>query len=258
MTVSRTPERTRDVAAYALRLGDDALVLSQRLCAWVTNAPTIEEDLALSNIALDLLGHARTLLAYSGELDGTGRSDDDLAYGRTERQFRNALLVELDNGDFAVTIARQLVYAQYGLLLCTALAGAGDAGLAGFGARAAKEVEYHWMHAAQWTVRLGRGTAESHRRMQAGLERVWPYAGELFEADELTERLDADGTAVAPARLRAGWEREVAGVLADAGLTVPAPSWHATGGRAGLHTEAFGPLLAEFQSVRRQYPGGNW
>ncbi|WKK25358.1 1,2-phenylacetyl-CoA epoxidase subunit PaaC [Streptomyces olivoreticuli] len=258
MTVSRTPERTRDVAAYALRLGDDALVLSQRLCAWVTKAPTIEEDLALSNIALDLLGHARTLLSYSGELDGTGRSDDDLAYGRTERQFRNALLVELDNGDFAVTIARQLVYAQYGLLLCTALAGAGDAGLAGFGARAAKELEYHRMHAVQWTVRLGRGTAESHRRMQAGLERVWPYAGELFEADELVERLDADGIAVAPARLRADWEREVAGVLADAGLTVPAPSWHATGGRAGLHTEAFGPLLAEFQSVRRQYPGGNW
>ncbi|MEU3756754.1 1,2-phenylacetyl-CoA epoxidase subunit PaaC [Streptomyces olivoreticuli] len=258
MTVSRTQERTRDVAAYALRLGDDALVLSQRLCAWVTKAPTIEEDLALSNIALDLLGHARTLLAYSGELDGTGRGEDDLAYGRTERQFRNALLVELDNGDFAVTIARQLVYAQYGLLLCTALAGAGDAGLAGFGARAAKEVEYHRMHAAQWTVRLGRGTAESHRRMQAGLERVWPYAGELFEADELVERLDADGTAVAPARLRADWEREVAGVLADAGLSVPAPSWHATGGRSGLHTEAFGPLLAELQSVRRQYPGGNW
>ncbi|MGW1077683.1 1,2-phenylacetyl-CoA epoxidase subunit PaaC [Streptomyces sp. NPDC002537] len=266
MTVSRTEERQERqekgagdaVAAYALRLGDDALVLSQRLCAWVTKAPTIEEDLALSNIALDLLGHARTLLSYSGELDGTGRSDDALAYDRTERQFRNALLVELDNGDFAVTIARQLVYAQYSLLLYAALAGSADATLAGFGTRAVKEVEYHRMHAAQWTVRLGRGTAESRRRMQAGLDRVWPYAAELFEDDELVERLAADGVAAAPAELRAAWEREVAAVLADAGLTVPRPSWRATGGRAGLHTEAFGPLLAEFQSVYRQYPGGTW
>lgn len=258
MTISGTGPLRRDLAEYTLRLGDDALILSQRLCAWVTNAPSIEEDLAIANIALDLLGHARTLLSYSGQLDETGRSDDDLAYRRSEREFRNALLVELPNGDFAVTIARQLMYAHYSRLLYTELEKSADVVLAGFGARAAKEVEYHQIHAAQWTVRLGRGTAESRRRMQAGLEHVWPCAAELFEADDRVERLDADGIAVAPARLRVPWEREVAAVLADAELNVPAPSWQATGGRSGLHTEVFGLLLAEFQSVYRQYPGGTW
>ncbi|WP_338895266.1 1,2-phenylacetyl-CoA epoxidase subunit PaaC [Streptomyces sp. TG1A-60] len=250
--------RNHDVADYALRLGDDALILCQRLCAWVTNAPTIEEDLALSNIALDLLGHARVLLGFSGRSDGTNRSDDDFAYRRTEREFRSALLLELPGGDFAVTIARQLAYTHYTSLLYAELAASADEGLASFASRAAKEAEYHCLHASQWTVRLGLGTEESRRRMQAGLEHVWPYAAELFEADDLTTRLDTDGTAVAPARLRAAWEREVTGILTEAGLTVPAPSWQATGGRSGLHTEAFAPLLAEFQSVFRQYPGGVW
>ncbi|WSQ13111.1 phenylacetate-CoA oxygenase subunit PaaC [Streptomyces sp. NBC_01231] len=250
--------RNHDIAEYALRLGDDALILCQRLCAWVTNAPTIEEDLALSNIALDLLGHARVLLGLSGRSDGTNRSDDDFAYRRTEREFHSALLLELSNGDFAATIARQLAYTHYTGLLYAELAASADEGLASFASRAAKEAEYHCLHASQWTVRLGLGTEESHRRMQAGLEHVWPYAAELFEDDDLTTRLDADGTAVAPARLRAAWEREVTEVLTEAGLTVPAPSWQATGGRSGLHTEAFAPLLAEFQSVFRQYPGGRW
>ncbi|NEA98902.1 1,2-phenylacetyl-CoA epoxidase subunit PaaC [Streptomyces sp. SID13726] len=252
------PLRNDDVAAYALRLGDDALILCQRLCAWVTNAPTIEEDLALSNIALDLLGHARTLLDLSGRADGTGRRDDDFAYGRTERAFRNALLTELPNGDFAVTVARQLAYTHYTCLLYTELAASADEGLAAFAARAVKEAEYHRMHASQWTVRLGLGTEESRRRMQAGLDQVWPYAAELFERDEVTDRLDSAGTAVAPARLRTAWQREVTDVVTEAGLSVPAPNWQATGGRSGLHTEAFAPLLAELQSVRRQYPGGVW
>lgn len=252
------PVTRPDLAAYLLRLGDDALVLSQRLCAWVTRAPTIEEDLALSNIALDLLGHARTLLARSGRLDGTGRSEDTLAYRRTEREFRNCLLVELPNGDFAATIARQLVYAHYNALLYTELAESADAELAAFGVRAAKELEYHRMHAAQWTVRLARGTAESRRRMSAGLAGVWPYTGELFEADELARRLAGSGTAVAPKGLRDRWLREVTEVLDAAELPVPVPAWQATGGRAGLHTEAFGPLLAELQAVNRQYPDGTW
>lgn len=250
--------RDRDIAAYALRLGDDALILCQRLCAWVTNAPTVEEELALSNIALDLLGHARTLLSLSGRADGTNRGDDNLAYRRTEREFRNALLVELPNGDFAVTIARQLAYTHYVGLLYAQLAASADERLASFASRAVKEAEYHRLHASQWTVRLGRGTEESRRRMQAGLDHVWPYAAELFEADELTARLDTDGTAVAPAGLRAAWRREVGEVLTEAGLTVPEPTWQATGGRSGRHTEAFAPLLAEFQSVFRQYPGGSW
>ncbi|MBZ3906074.1 1,2-phenylacetyl-CoA epoxidase subunit PaaC [Streptomyces griseiscabiei] len=250
--------RDRDVAAYALRLGDDALILCQRLCAWVTHAPTIEEDLALSNIALDLLGHARTLLSLSGRRDGTDLDDEDLAYRRTEREFRNALLPELPGGDFAATIARQLAYTHYSTLLYAELAAAADPDLASFAARAVKDAEYHRLHASQWTVRLGLGTEESRRRMRAGLELMWPYAAELFEADDLTARLDTDGTAVAPARLRTAWERSTAGVLTEAGLTVPAPSWRATGGRSGLHTETFAPLLAELQSVFRQYPGGEW
>ncbi|MFE7898172.1 1,2-phenylacetyl-CoA epoxidase subunit PaaC [Streptomyces sp. NPDC057424] len=250
--------RDHDIAEYALRLGDDALILCQRLCAWVTNAPTVEEDLALSNIALDLLGHARILLSLSGHRDGTQRSDDDLAYRRTEREFRNALLLELPNGDFAVTVARQLAYTHATSLLYAELSASADARLAAFGARAVKDAEYHRLHASRWTVRLGRGTEESRRRMRAGLEHVWPYTAELFEADELTARLDADGTACAPDRLRAAWEQEVTDVLTEAGLTLPVPSWQATGGRSGLHTEAFAPLLAEFQSTFRQYPGGVW
>ncbi|WP_432142205.1 1,2-phenylacetyl-CoA epoxidase subunit PaaC [Streptomyces sp. bgisy084] len=253
-----TVDLDADVAAYALRLGDDALVLCQRLCAWVTHAPTIEEDLALSNIALDLLGHARVLLAHSGRLDGSGRSDDDLAYRRPERAFRNALLLELPNGDFGMTIARQLVYAVYTGLLYAELTHSHDTELAGFAARAAKEVEYHRLHAARWTVLLGRGTAESRRRIQAGVALVRPYAAELFEPDELTRRLAANGLGVDPARLREPWEKDMAAVLTEAGLDLPSPSWRATGGRSGLHTEALGPLLAEFRSVYHQYPGGTW
>ncbi|MFJ2775502.1 1,2-phenylacetyl-CoA epoxidase subunit PaaC [Kitasatospora sp. NPDC087315] len=252
------PDPDPDLAGYALRLGDDALVLCQRLCGWITRAPTIEEDLALSNIALDLLGHARTLLSYSGQRDGTGRGDDDLAYRRTEREFRHVLLVELPDPDFAATVVRQLVFSHYAGLLYTALADCADPVLSGFGTRAAAEVEYHRMHAAQWTVRLGRGTTESRRRMTTALDALWPYTDELFEEDGPSTRLDAAGTAVAPARLRDAWQRETAAVLATAGLAVPAPRWRATGGRAGLHTEAFAPLLAEFQSVHRQYPGGTW
>ncbi|MFC9324096.1 1,2-phenylacetyl-CoA epoxidase subunit PaaC [Kitasatospora sp. NPDC057015] len=258
MTVDDPGRSAHDLARYVLGLADDALVLSQRLCEWVTRAPTIEEDLALSNIALDLLGHARLLLGHAGVLDGTGRSEDDLAYGRTERRFRNTLLVELPGGDFAVTVVRQLAYAHYARLLYGALEQSTDPVLAAFAVRAVKEVEYHRMHATQWTVRLGRGTAESRRRMQAGLDLLWPYTAELFESDEPVRRLDEAGSAVAPGRLRAAWDEEVAAVLAAAGLTVPTPDWRATGGRSGLHTEEFGPMLAEFQSVHRQYPGGSW
>ncbi|GAA3501436.1 phenylacetate-CoA oxygenase subunit PaaC [Streptomyces prasinosporus] len=247
-----------DLAVHLVRLGDDALVLGQRLCQWITRAPTVEEDLALSNIALDLIGHARVLLTRGGRLDGSGRTEDDLAFTRSEREFTNALLTELPGGDFAVTVARQLAYTHYAVPYYEALAGCADAELAAFGARAAKEVAFHRLHADRWTLRLGRGTPESARRMQRGLERVWPYTGELFEEDDVVRRLAASGTAPSPAPLRPVWERRVAEVVARAGLTLPAPSWRARGGRAGLHTEEFGPLIAELQSVHRQFPGGTW
>nr|WP_320777602.1 1,2-phenylacetyl-CoA epoxidase subunit PaaC [Streptomyces sp. CRN 30] len=243
---------------HLLRLGDDALVLGQRLCQWITRAPTIEEDLALSNIALDLVGHARTLLALGGRLDGTGRSEDDLAFTRGDREFTNALLAELPNGDFAVTVARQLAWTHYAVPYYEALAGCADPDLAGFGARAAKEVAFHRLHADNWTLRLGRGTPESAGRLQAGLDRVWPYTAELFDEDDVLRRLVAAGTVPSPGPLRPLWEERVTEVVTRAGLTVPAPDWQARGGRAGLHTEEFGPLVAELQSVHRQFPGGTW
>ncbi|UPZ26369.1 phenylacetate-CoA oxygenase subunit PaaC [Streptomyces sp. LRE541] len=257
-TAGTTVGTDADLAVHLLRLGDDALVLGQRLCQWITRAPTIEEDLALSNIALDLIGHARTLLTRSGQLDGSGRTEDDLTFTRSEREFTNVLLTELPNEDFAVTVARQLAYTHYAVLYYEALAGCADPELAAFGARAAKEVAFHRMHADRWTLMLGRGTPESTRRMRRGLERVWPYTGELFAEDEVLRRLAASGTVPSPAPLRTEWERRVTGTVADAGLTVPAPTWWAGGGRSGLHTEEFGPLIAELQSVHRQFPGGTW
>ncbi len=252
------PSAAPDLALHALRLGDDALVLGQRLCQWITRAPTIDEDLALSNIALDLIGHARILLARAGRLDGTGRTEDDLAYTRREREFTNALLTELPNGDFATTVARQLAYTHYAVLHYEALAQCADTELAAFGTRAAKEVAFHRLHADRWTVTLGRGTDDSARRMRHALDRVWPYTGELFEEDEALRRLAGSGAVPSPAPLRGTWLARVTAVVTEAGLPVPEPTWSATGGRSGLHTEEFGPLIAELQSVHRQFPGGTW
>jgi ring-1,2-phenylacetyl-CoA epoxidase subunit PaaC len=246
------------LAVHLLRLGDDALVLGQRLCQWITRAPTIEEDMALSNIALDLIGHARALLALSGHVDGTGRTEDEFAFTRLDREFTNTLLCELPGGDFAVTIARQLVYTHYAVLYYEALAGCGDVRLAAFGEQAAREVAFHRMHADNWTLRLGLGTTESSRRMQRGLERVWPYAAELFDEDEVVRHVVAAGAVPSPAPLRPVWEQRVSEVVTRAELTVPTPRWEARGGRSGLHTEEFGPLIADMQSVHRQFPGGRW
>jgi ring-1,2-phenylacetyl-CoA epoxidase subunit PaaC len=242
------------VATYALRLGDDALTLAQRLGEWIARAPQLEEDVALGNIALDLMGQARTLLSYAGSFDG--RSEDDLAYLRDERDFLNLQLVEQPNGDFAVTIARQLLFSTYQLALYERLQHSADATLAGVAAKAVKEVAYHRDHATQWTLRLGDGTEESQRRMRAGLERVWPFADELFRTDEVVESLD--GVAADPAALRPEWAEYVDAVLREATLTRP-QTWTAPGGgRQGIHTEAFGYLLAEMQHLHRSHPGASW
>jgi ring-1,2-phenylacetyl-CoA epoxidase subunit PaaC len=244
------------VATYALRLGDDALILAQRLGEWIARAPQLEEDVALGNIALDLLGQARTLLTYAGSFDG--RSEDDLAYLREERDFLNVQLVEQRNGDFAVTIARQLLFSTYQFALYERLQHSADETLAGVAAKAVKEVAYHRDHATQWTLRLGDGTEESHRRMQAGLERIWPFADELFRTDELVTGLAADGIAVDVAALRPECDEYVAGVLREATLDRPS-TWIAPGGgRQGIHTEPFGYLLAELQHVHRSHPGATW
>ena len=246
------------VSVYALRLGDDCLVLAQRLSEWSSNAPELEEDVALTNIALDLLGQARTLLTYAGEREGRGREEDDLAYLREEREFLNCQLIEQPNGDFAHTIARQLLVSSFQLAQWQALRESADATLAGVAAKAAKEAAYHRDHAMQWTLRLGDGTAGSHARMQAGLEAMWPYAAELFESDALVRDLVERGVAVDPALLRPAWDTFVDGVLSEATLTRPQTEWSPGGGRRGLHTEAFGHLVAEMQHLHRAHPGARW
>ncbi|MFI8511403.1 1,2-phenylacetyl-CoA epoxidase subunit PaaC [Streptomyces sp. NPDC085460] len=234
------------VTAAALALGDDALVLAQRLGEWAGNAPELEEEVALANIALDLLGQARVLLSLAGD-------EDELAFLREERDFRNVQLVEQPNGDFAHTIARQLYFSTYQRLLYAALA-TGSTPLAGLAAKAVKEVAYHQDHAEQWTIRLGDGTEESHRRMRSACEALWRYTGELFQP--------LDGLDLDPAALEAAWLDSVTTTLTRAGLTVPAGprtgAWRAGAGRQGLHTEPFGRMLAEMQHLHRSHPGATW
>ena len=251
-----------DVAAYALRLGDDALVLGQRLSEWAARSPQLEEDVALLNLALDLLGQARTLLTYAGQrqgpVDGRVRTEDDLAFLRDEPDFTCALLFEADNGDFGRTMARQLLVSAYSLPLWQALTESGDDVLAGVAGKAVKEAAYHLDHARSWVVRLGDGTEESHRRAQAGLDEVWPYAFELFERDELVDALVRRGVAADPDLLRPQWEASVTAALAEATLEVPETTWRPTGGRSGRHLTSFGYLLAELQHLHRSHPGARW
>ena len=242
------------VADYALGLGDDALVLAQRLGEWIAHAPELEEDVALGNIALDQLGHARSLLTYAGS--AWGRSEDDLAYFRGESEFRNRQLFEQPNGDFAVTIARQLVASVYFGSLYAALAGSADPTLAAIAAKAVKEVDYHLDHSAQWLLRLGRGTEVSHERMQRGLETIWPFVGELYSADRFSEGLD--GIAVDPRTLQPRFDDVVPRLIADASLTLPSVPFARGGGRDGRHSESMGPLLAEMQVLARAHPGAKW
>ena len=248
-----------DAAEYALRLGDDALVPAQQLGMWIARAPELEEDVALGNIALDLIGHARSLLHYAGT--ATGRSEDDLAYWRDEPDWRNAWLFEQPNGDFAHTIARQLVASVYLVELYAALTESTDPTLAAIAAKSVKEVDYHRDHAIQWVLRLAGGTEESRRRMILAITDTWPYADELFYADELVERLAADGIAVLPSTLRPAFDAVIDEVFVEAGLERPTgrTAFIASGGgRRGSHTEHLGPLLAEMQVLARSHPGASW
>ncbi len=256
--MTTTTEVDLDVATYCLRLGDDSLVLAQRLCEWAARSPQLEEDVALMNLALDLLGQARSLLTLAGVREGRGRDEDALAFLRDEPDVVNVQLVELENGDFGRTMARQLLVAAYAVPLWQALCASTDADLAAIAGKAVKEVAYHLDHARSWVVRLGDGTEESRRRVQAGLDEVWPYAVELFELDPLLERLIARGVAADPAALQRVWRVTVEEVLAEATLAVPETSWRPTGGRSGAHTEAFGYLLAELQHLHRSHPGVSW
>ena len=233
-----------------LARADDALVLGHRLSEWCGRAPMPEEDLALANLALDQIGLARALYAEVGAR--TGQTEDDLAYFRTDREFRNVLLVEQPNGDFAHTIARQFLYTAHADNFWRAATASKDQAFAAVAAKAEKESAYHLRHASEWLIRLGDGTAESHARAQAALEALWPYTAELSEPDP-PETLLPD-----PAPLRAAWSATVDHVLARATLARPADGWAQSGGRRGLHSEAFGKMLAEMQSLARAHPGAVW
>jgi ring-1,2-phenylacetyl-CoA epoxidase subunit PaaC len=251
-----------DLAAYCLMLGDDALIMSHRLQQWCTNAPELEDEVALANIGLDLLGQARLLLARAGAADGTGRGEDELAFTRAEHEFRNVRLAELENGDFGELIARLLVFAVWRLALLARLSTSRDGVLAALAAKGVKEVTYHRDYAAQWLVRLGDGTDFSHERAQAGLTGIWPFVAELFTPHEVERRLAAAGAGVDPAALRAEFDQVMGQVLAAATLAEPdaAPRAGVAGraGRDGVHTEAMGYVLAEMQSIARAFPGATW
>jgi ring-1,2-phenylacetyl-CoA epoxidase subunit PaaC len=253
IAVSETPLTT-----YVLRRADDALVLGHRLSEWCGHAPVLEEELALANIALDLIGQARSLYDYAARLDGRGLTEDDLAYLRDVNRYRNCLLVEQPNGDFAATIVRQVLFSAFMDPYWRAMTASGDETLAAIAAKAEKESVYHLRHAAEWLIRLGDGTPESHRRAQAALDELWSYSGELFEVDGAERALIEAGAAIDPAGLRGAWNTTLDAVLAQATLARPAEGWMQTGGRSGRHSEHLGTILTELQYLQRTYPGATW
>lgn len=246
------------LATYAMRLGDDALVLGQRLSEWCGHAPILEVDLSLANVALDLIGQATHLLGLSGEIEGKGRDADALAFQRDALDFTNCLLVEQPNGDFAQTIARQFLFSTYQELLYGALRTSREPRLAAIATKALKEVSYHARLAGEWIVRLGDGTDESRTRMIRGLDWMWRFADELFEMDEVERALAARGLAADKEAFRLAWDGRIASVLAEAGLSLPAPRRPVVGGRRGNHSEHLGHLLSEMQFLQRAYPGAAW
>jgi ring-1,2-phenylacetyl-CoA epoxidase subunit PaaC len=251
---------------YLVRLGDTDLVLAQRLGEWVGRGPVLEEDIALTNVGLDLLGQARLWLGYAGEVEartcGRGRSEDELAFLRDAPQFRNLQLAEQPNGDFAQTMARQFYFDHAHRLLLEALQASADERVAAIAAKAVREVRYHVERSSDWVVRLGDGTEASHERMQAALEVLWPYTGEMFMTDAVDAALVQGAVAPDAATLRASWHAAVSAVVAEATLQMPRGEWmhgsRGRGGRQGVHTEHLGHLLAQMQFLQRAYPGARW
>jgi ring-1,2-phenylacetyl-CoA epoxidase subunit PaaC len=248
---------------YVLRQGDRALVLAQRLLEVITHAPEIEEDMALSNLALDLIGQARALYTYAGEVegptdDGTVRDEDHYAYWREQHEFLNPLLVELPNGDFAQVITRQFLHDAYALPYWQAMTSSTDETLAAIAGKSVKETAYHLRHSRTWVLRLGDGTDESHRRIQTAIDELWRYTAELFETDDVEDELVAAGVAADPAVLRDQWRTTVASTFDEATLTMPEDGPMQTGGRTGRHTESFSYLVGELQVLARAHPGATW
>lgn len=243
---------------YTMRLADNALVLGHRLSEWSSRAPTLEEDIALSNMALDHIGQARALYAHAAGLEGQGRDEDQLAYLRDAQRFLNVHLVERPNGDFAASMARQLCYSAFAEPHWAALEASRDTELAGIAAKAGRECAYHLRHASEWVIRLGDGTRESRARMQTAIDEIWMFTGELFEADEADREMIAAGIGVDAGTIRPAWSTTLSDVLAEATLERPKDGWMSSGGRRGTHTEHLGHLLAELQFLQRAYPGARW
>src|SRR5262245_34248901 len=252
---------------YLLRLGDTTLILGQRLSEWCGHAPVLEEDIALANIALDLIGQARALLTRAGQLEGKGHDEDQLAYLRDERDYRNATIVELPNsggagpsrpGDFAFTVLRNAMMATWFRLMWERLRESSDAELAAIAGKAVKEARYHQQHSADWVVRLGDGTDESARRVRAALDTLWRYSAELLDSDAVDAAAAANGLGPRWAELREPWLAEMRELLDEAKLAIPADSAFRSTGRTGVHTEHMGYVLSDLQFLQRAYPGGVW
>jgi len=253
ITVSETP-----LVLYALRRADDSLILGHRLSEWCGHAPMLEEDMALTNMGLDLIGQARLLYSYAAEVEAAGNDEDKYAYLRDAHQYRNVLLAEQPNGDFAKTIVRQLLYSTFADPYWRAMMESKDATLAAIAAKSEKESAYHLRHSAEWVIRLGDGTAESHARAQAAIDDLWAFTGELFEVDPAERGLIGQGIIVDPESLRSAWFKTVCNVLGEATLTAPSSSWMQSGGRSGRHSEHLGHLLSQLQYLQRAYPGATW
>jgi len=249
---------TQPAVQYLLRIGDTALIQGQRLGEWTGHAPALEEDIALANMALDLIGQCRAVLAHAGALEGAGHDEDQLAFLREERDYRNVTLVELPRGDFAFTVLRNAMMATFFKLLWERLASPTDAELAPIAGKAVKEARYHQQHAGDWVVRLGDGTELSAARLRAALDRAWPYTNEMFDDDGVDAAAAASGLGPARQTLCDDWQLEVAEIFAEAGVALPPDTPFVSTGTLGRHSEHMGFMLAEMQSLQRTYPGGRW
>jgi ring-1,2-phenylacetyl-CoA epoxidase subunit PaaC len=253
ISVQETP-----LVLYTLRRADDALILGHRLSEWCGHAPMLEEDMALSNMALDLIGQARELYGYAALVEGRDNDEDKLAYMRDVRQYRNLLLVEQPNGDFANTMVRQLFYSIFADLYWRAMLASTDTTLAAIAAKSEKESAYHVRHCSEWIIRLGDGTEDSHARAQTAIDHLWAFTGEMFSVDEAERGLIDNGIAIDPASLLPQWRATVSRVVQEATLTLPQNAWMQQGGRSGRHSEHLGHLLSELQSMQRTFPGAIW
>ncbi len=243
---------------YLLRLGDNSLILGQRLAEWSGHAPILEEELALANIGLDLVGQARMLLTYAGEVEGKGRDEDRLAFHRDTKAWRNLLLLEQPNENFAKTMARQLLFDAFQYLQYEGLSLSTDDRLSGIAVKSLKEITYHRRHSSNWVIRLGDGTEESHGKMQAAIDELWGFVPEMFDMDAVDEAMTEAGIGVDAAALKPAWDDYINGMLANATLTRPEDSWCVRGSREGKHSEHLGYLLAEMQFLQRAYPDATW